>query len=158
MAIAKLEGFPNYRSYKDGFSVQRTMALDLHHSAGVPLKPCGIEEMKLFQAALPGYQLVVVSKDHFNAIIYKGPETENPCRGSCQCREIVGEDRSEPYHKNQVRGFYQSLPRHQQEWCVPCGSPHHFHGEHTHGHHPLFWVDSMRRVGTQRSLPPRVTL
>ena len=77
-AIAKLEGFPNYRLYKEGNSVQRTMALDLHHSAGVPLTPCGIEEMKLFQAALPDYQLVVVSGEHFNAIIYKGPETEKP--------------------------------------------------------------------------------
>ena len=75
-AIARLEGFPNYRSYVEGRYVQRTMALDLHHSAGVPLTPCGIEEM--FQAALPGYQLVVVSGDHFNAIIYKGPETEKP--------------------------------------------------------------------------------
>ena len=73
-AIAKLEGFPNYRPYKDGYSVQRTMAWDLYHSAGVPLTPCGIEEMKLFQAALPWYQLVVVS----GAIIYKGPETEKP--------------------------------------------------------------------------------
>ena len=77
-AIAKLEGFPNCHSYVEGRSVQRTMAWDLHHSAGVPLIPCGIEEMKLFQAALPGYQLVVVSGEHFNAIIYKGPETEKP--------------------------------------------------------------------------------
>ena len=77
-AIAKLEGFPNYRAYKNGYFVQRTMALDLHHSAGVPLTPWGIEEMKLFQAAVPDYQLVVVSGDHFNAIIYKGPETEKP--------------------------------------------------------------------------------
>ena len=75
-AIAKLKGFPNYRSYVEGRSAQRTMALNFHHSAGVPLTPCGIKEMKLFQAALPWYQLVVVSGDHFNAIIYKGPETE----------------------------------------------------------------------------------
>ena len=32
----------------------------------------------MFQAVLPDYQLVVVSGDHFNAIIYKGPETEKP--------------------------------------------------------------------------------
>ena len=30
----------------------------------------------MFQAVLPKYQLVVVSGDHFNAIIYKGPETQ----------------------------------------------------------------------------------
>ena len=77
-AIARLEGFSNYATYRDGISVQRTNALDLHHKAGVPLTPCGIEEIKLFQAVLPDYQLVVVSGDHFDAIIYKGPETEKP--------------------------------------------------------------------------------
>ena len=72
-AIAKLEGFSNYCSYKDGGPIQRTKAWDLHHKAGVPLTPCGIDEIKLFQAVLPDYQLVVVSGDHFDAIIYKGP-------------------------------------------------------------------------------------
>ena len=51
--IAKLEGFPNYRSYVEGHAVQRNMALDLHNTAGVPLTPCGIEEIKLFQAVTP---------------------------------------------------------------------------------------------------------
>ena len=46
-AIAKIEGFSNYRDYKDERSIQRTKALDLHHKAGVPLTPCGIEEIKL---------------------------------------------------------------------------------------------------------------
>ena len=76
--IAKVEDFPTYRYYADGRPVQRTMALDLHNNAGVPMTPCGIEEIKLFQAVLPWYQLVVVSGEHFNAIIYKGPETEKP--------------------------------------------------------------------------------
>ena len=74
----RLEGFSNYRSYKEGRPIQRTKALNLNHKAGVPLTPCGIEEIKLFQAALPDYQLVVVSGDHFDTIIYKGPETEKP--------------------------------------------------------------------------------
>ena len=77
-AIARLEGFSNYRSYKDGGPFQRTKALDLHHEAGVLLTPCGIDEIKLFQAVLPDYQLVMVSGDHFDAIIYKGPEMEKP--------------------------------------------------------------------------------
>ena len=50
--------------------------------------------------------------------------------GSGQCHQIAGEDRIN-HNKNQVRGFYQSLPGHQLERCVPCGSSHHFHGEHT---------------------------
>ena len=52
--------------------------MDLHHKASVPLTPCGIDEINLFQAVLPDYQLVVVSGDHFDAIIYKEPETEKP--------------------------------------------------------------------------------
>ena len=51
-------------------------------------------------------------------------------RGSGQCHQIAGKDRIN-HNKNQVRGFYQSLPVHQQERCIPCGSSHHFHGEHT---------------------------
>ena len=49
-AIAKLEGFSNYRSYKDGGAIQRTKTWDLHHNVGVPLTPCGIDKIKLFQA------------------------------------------------------------------------------------------------------------
>ena len=77
-AIAKIEGFSNYRAYREARPIQRTKAWDLHHKAGVPLTPCGIEEIKLFQAVLPEYQLVVVSGDHFNATIYKGPQTQKP--------------------------------------------------------------------------------
>ena len=38
-AIAKQEGFSNYRSYKEGRSIQRTKPWDAHHKAGVPLTP-----------------------------------------------------------------------------------------------------------------------
>ena len=75
--IAK-KGFSNYWAYRDGKSIQRTRTLDLQHKAGVPLTPFGIDEIKLFQAVLPDYQLIVVSGDHFDAIIYKGPEAEKP--------------------------------------------------------------------------------
>ena len=52
------------------------MALELHQQAGVPVGKCGIEDIKKFQEVLPGFQILVVSKDHFNAIIYSGPEAE----------------------------------------------------------------------------------
>ena len=61
--IAKIEGFSNYRAKREARPIQRTKAWDLHHKAGVPLAP---------------YQLVAVTGDHFNAIIYKGPETQKP--------------------------------------------------------------------------------
>lgn len=50
------------------------MTINLHHGAGVPLGKCGIAGIKLFQNALPNYQINVLSKDYFNAIIYSGPE------------------------------------------------------------------------------------
>ena len=48
----------------------------LHESASVHLGPCGIPEIKKFEAALPGYQLNMVSKEYLNALIYSGPEAE----------------------------------------------------------------------------------
>lgn len=50
------------------------MAEQLHQKAGVPPQKCGIEEVKKFQAVLPQYQIHVLSKDHFNGIIYDGVE------------------------------------------------------------------------------------
>lgn len=52
------------------------MARQMHFTAGVPLQQCGIEEIKAFQRVLIGYQIHVVSKQHFNSIIYEGPSTE----------------------------------------------------------------------------------
>ena len=37
---------------------------------------CGIPEVKKFQAALPDYQLNVISKEHLNALVFSGPEAE----------------------------------------------------------------------------------
>jgi hypothetical protein len=40
------------------------------------LQRCGIDEIKAFQTVLNGYQIHVLSKEHFNAVIYKGPNAE----------------------------------------------------------------------------------
>ena len=50
--------------------MQRERALDLHVAANVPLGPCGMDEVKLFQNYLTNYQIIVVSGDHNNSIIY----------------------------------------------------------------------------------------
>jgi hypothetical protein len=52
------------------------MAIELHTLAKVPRLKCGIEEIKKFQAVMPEYQIHVVSTEHFNGIIYHGPEAE----------------------------------------------------------------------------------
>ena len=56
--------------------MQSRLARELHESAGVPLGTCGIPEVKKVQAALPDYQLDVISKEHLNALIYPGPEAD----------------------------------------------------------------------------------
>lgn len=75
--IAKLEKNPIYLAYKNPSKTKRSFqtrdAQLLHKKADVPIQPCGIKEIDKFQKYLqPKYQILVVSKDHFNAVIYSG--------------------------------------------------------------------------------------
>ena len=71
VAIARIEKDPKYNQIcKSDRPVQRQRALALHQAANVPLGPCGIDEVKLFQNYLVNYQIIVVSGAHNNSIIY----------------------------------------------------------------------------------------
>ena len=71
VAIARIENDPKYDQIRKSTEhVQLDRALDLHQAANVPLGPCGMDEVKLFQQHLTRYQIIVVSGDHNNAIIY----------------------------------------------------------------------------------------
>lgn len=50
-------------------------ALALHEEARVPIGPCGLDQIKLFEIVLDEYQFVVVSAEHGHAIVHKGPES-----------------------------------------------------------------------------------
>ena len=79
VSIARIENDPKYVQIKDSRRpVQLERALDLHEAANVPLDPCGIDEVKLFQNYLSNYQIIVVSGDHNNSIIYppQPPDTD----------------------------------------------------------------------------------
>ena len=79
VSIAKIENDPRYAQIiKPDRPVQLERALDLHQAANVPLGPCGIDEVKLFQSYLSSYQIIVVSGTHNNSIIYppKPPGTD----------------------------------------------------------------------------------
>ena len=79
VSIARIEKDPQYAQIiKSDRPVQRERAFDLHEAANVPLGPCGIEEVKLFQNYLVNYQIIVVSGTHNNSIIYppKPPATD----------------------------------------------------------------------------------
>ena len=71
VGIAKIEKDPRYKQITNpSRPIQLERALDLHQAANVPLRPCGLNEVNLFQQYLTNYQLVVVSGDHNNTIIY----------------------------------------------------------------------------------------
>ena len=79
VSIARIENDPRYEQIKrTDRHIQLERALDLHQAANVPLGPCGIEEVKLFQNYLVNYQIIVVSGTHNNSIIYppKPPGTD----------------------------------------------------------------------------------
>ena len=79
VSIARIENDPKYNQIIDSRKpLQREKALDLHQAANVPLGPCGIDEVKLFQNYLTNYQIIVVSGAHNNSIIYppKPPGTD----------------------------------------------------------------------------------
>ena len=74
VARAKQDNDPRYRHIKNSDRpLQREKAFDLHEAANVPLGPCGLNEVALFQQYLTDYQIVIVSGDHNNSVIYPPP-------------------------------------------------------------------------------------
>ena len=79
VSIARIEKDPRYSSIRDSrWALQRERAFDLHEAASVPLGPCGLKEVDLFQQYLVNYQIIVVSGDQDNAIIYPPHPPTNP--------------------------------------------------------------------------------
>ena len=74
---AKIDNDPRDRLIrKSERPLQTRLAQELHQKSGVPLGPCGLDEVKQFQTYLSEYQINIVSKEHQNAILYSGPEQE----------------------------------------------------------------------------------
>ena len=79
VSIARIEKDPRYNSIRDSrWAMQRERAFDLHEAANVPLGPCGLKEVDLFQHYLVNYQIIVVSGDQGNTIIYPPQPPTNP--------------------------------------------------------------------------------
>ena len=82
VSIAKIEKDPRYNQIKDSRCyIQFERALALHQAAHVPFDiPCGLKEVDLFQQHLTQYQIIVVSGDQNDTIIYppKPPANPNP--------------------------------------------------------------------------------
>ena len=76
VAKAKKDNDPKYNQIRrSDRPVQREKAFDLHEAANVPLGPCGLNEVALFQQYLTDYQIVVISGDHNNSVIYPPPSS-----------------------------------------------------------------------------------
>ena len=78
VSIARIEKDPQYSGISKGHTIQRERAFDLHQAANVPLGPCGLKEVDLFQHYLGNYQIIVVSGDQDNTIIYPPQHRTNP--------------------------------------------------------------------------------
>ena len=82
VSIARIEKDPRYKHITNSSRpLQFERALALHQAAHVPFDmPCGLKEVDLFQQHLTQYQIIVVSGDQNNTIIYppKPPANPNP--------------------------------------------------------------------------------
>ena len=56
--------------------VQETSAQKLQEEARVPLGPCGLDQIRLFEIILNEYQFVILSAEHGHAVVHKGPPSE----------------------------------------------------------------------------------
>ncbi len=79
MAHAKKTSNPNdaesqkqYETIRKNRLPQTTAAHRLHKEANVPLGPCGVPEIQLFQQHLTDYQILVYSAEMQNKRIFTG--------------------------------------------------------------------------------------
>ena len=78
VAVAKIENAPNYGDVIRSDRTQEKEAKKLHAAANVPLGPCGLPEVEMFQKYLTKYEINIVSGNHDNSIIYPPePSTNN---------------------------------------------------------------------------------
>ena len=78
VAIANAENDPYYHYLRACDRGQQRRAIELHANANVPLGPCGLEEVRLFQRHLTRYEINIVSLLQNNAIIYPPPGQVDP--------------------------------------------------------------------------------
>ena len=77
VAIARIEKDPKYNQIRgSNQNMQLQRAIELHRAANVPLGPCGLDEVKLFQKYLTNYEITVVSGDCNDSIIYPPEPTD----------------------------------------------------------------------------------
>ena len=67
---------PQLKLVKDSHCpLQKKLVQTLHEEARVPIRPWGLEQIKLFEIILNEYQFVIVSAEHGHAIVHKWPQS-----------------------------------------------------------------------------------
>jgi len=75
VAKARLESHPKWSAIRQGCKIQTKLAKEIMADAGLTghVGMFGLPEVdKIQQSLLPEYQIKVYSKDHMDALIYKG--------------------------------------------------------------------------------------
>lgn len=122
---ARLDKDARWNSIFVGRKIQKTLANDLHQRAGVPLKHCGIEEVKPFQMTLKDYQISILSSEHDGAIIYAGPEVQNQHDGHYDVITSIPEFLTKQYYCKEFRMGYDDKEKHRcSHSCVHCHQIH----------------------------------
>ncbi|CAC5375852.1 unnamed protein product [Mytilus coruscus] len=116
-AKANIDKHPKWESIRKGCKIQQDMAIELHEKANIPLKACDLEDIKQFQRAMNDCQIHVVSNEHFNGIIFQGPEAE---------KKIY------LYHHNEHYDVIRSMPAflNRSYYCNICQKGYQHKEEH----------------------------
>ena len=133
VAMAKIEKSPRYKYLiRTGNKAQEKKARELHAAANVPLGPCGIPEVELFQKYLVDYEITIVSGNHDNAIIYPPkPSTSNNvtpiylylCNNHYDIITTMPGFLNRQYFCHKCRRTYTNKHAHLcKEMCKSCGS------------------------------------
>ena len=119
VAKARLDQHPKYNSIRQGRPLQRTLALDLHHEAKVPLGPCSYEALTAFSKApsLAGYQIILVDAHRsYHITTYGDPKDK---------QLILFHDHNHYDVITRLPGFFGS-----SYVCAYCWKPYNTEGQH----------------------------
>ena len=119
VAKARLDQHPKWHSIRQGKPLQRTLALQLHHEANVPLGPCGYDALTAFSAApsLRNYQIILVDAHRsFHITTF----------GDTQDKQLILLHEKDHYDViTRLPGFFGS-----SYVCAHCWKPYNTEGAH----------------------------
>ena len=116
-----------YSNMRKGRPCQLEQALELHAETDVPLGPCGIPEIKIFEEYL-GYQITIINGDFLNQVIYpdiNGTTYKPPPDDSKTIYLYYSNNHYDLVASNRVAGFFC-----KDNFCHYCKKTYKKKGEH----------------------------